>query len=125
MTIRRRRRTRSSQTPAGSEKSRCGRSPTAVSRPICAALGVEDQDGDDRQREERDLVAEDRDRLADPEAPEVVLAQQRRRKAREGACGGLRFSHRAGVFGVAPRMSESGDSPETSGAQPCRAQGAA
>src|SRR5690349_8110996 len=34
---RRRSRTRSSQTPAGSENSRCGSSPTAVRRPICDA----------------------------------------------------------------------------------------
>ena len=45
------RRTRSSQTPAGSEKSRCGSRPTAVSVPICAGVGAEHQDRDERQPE--------------------------------------------------------------------------
>ena len=40
---------------------------------------VEREDGDERQRDQADLVAEQRDRLAEPEAPEArVLAQEGR-----------------------------------------------
>ena len=64
-------------------------------------VGVENEDGDDRQREERDLVAEDGDRLPEPEVPEVVLAQQRRRKPR--GRGGRAASVRSSRAAVAQR----------------------
>ena len=60
-----RRRTRSSQTPAASENSRWGSSPAAVSDPICAASAPSTRTAT-RGRAIRDLVADDRDRLAEP-----------------------------------------------------------
>jgi hypothetical protein len=39
---------------------------------------VEDEDADERQRDQRDLVADERDRLAGPVAPEVTLPERRR-----------------------------------------------
>ena len=95
---------------AGSENRRCGSSPTAVSRPICVGLGAEDQDGDDRQREQRDLVAEDRDRLPD---------QNRRNGVSPRIAGEPRsWPPRRSVIGQARRMvGDTGFEPVTRGCE--------
>src|SRR5262249_52927383 len=43
-----------------------------------ARAGVEEQEGGERQRDDRDLIAEEGDRLPDPERAELALAQERR-----------------------------------------------
>ena len=68
---RRRHRTRSSQTPAGNENSRCGQDPDRGQGPHLRGVRAERQDGDERQPELGDLVAEDRDGLADPQPAKV------------------------------------------------------
>jgi hypothetical protein len=49
-------------------------------RPHLRGVGAQRQDRDQRQPELRDLVAEDRDRLADPEPPEVGRVVEERRE---------------------------------------------
>ena len=63
--------TRSSQAPAGSEKSRCGMSAAAVRYPISAASASRIEHRGERQGDERHLVAEERHGLAEPEVAEV------------------------------------------------------
>ena len=70
---------RSTQLPAWSEKMRFGTSAIVVSAPICAGRRIEREHRGQRQRDQRDLVADERHRLPDEVAAEVrVLAEQRR-----------------------------------------------
>ena len=45
--------------------------PERRQRAHLGGVGAQDQDSDERQTELGDLVTEDRDRLAEPESPEV------------------------------------------------------
>src|SRR5207253_5871891 len=75
MRIRRRGR-RSTQTPANKLNSAVGAAATAASTPISTGPGVQRDHGGERQGEERDLVAEVRNGLADPELQEFAVAPQ-------------------------------------------------
>ena len=55
--------------------------PERRQRPHLASVGAEGQDRDERQAEQGDLVAEDRDRLAEPESPEVGRVEEERRQS--------------------------------------------
>ena len=68
---------RSIQTPAGSEKSRCGSQASAVEDPDLERRRVQREDRRQRDRERADLVSEDRDALPDPEPDEERLPGQR------------------------------------------------
>ena len=69
----------SAQAPAWSEKRRFGASSAATRYPIWAAFASSVEHGDERQGDQADLVAEQRDRLAEPETAELrVLAQEAR-----------------------------------------------
>ena len=50
--------------------------PDRGQRPHLGRIGAEGQDGDQRQPELGDLVAEDRDRLAEPQPPEIGCVEE-------------------------------------------------
>ena len=75
---RRRLRTRSSQTPAGSEKSRW-QQPDRGQRPHWVASAPSVSTATRGSAELGDLVAEDGDRLAEPEAPEIGCVEEQPR----------------------------------------------
>ena len=75
-------RSRSTQTPAGSVKRRNGRKSTVPSERDLERARVQDEDGDERDRELRDLRPELADRLRRPEVEEVGVAPEAAAAAR-------------------------------------------
>ena len=65
---------RSTQTPAGIAKRMKGRNSTTNERRHRERARVEQQHGDERQRQRRELRAEDADRLGGPQLEEVGVA---------------------------------------------------